>query len=141
MYTQQDIAALNNAYNVMVAQVNKTREATMSHYSKLLNEARARQKNMEDCLAKTQNDARSDFDSEKCKQEHLNALITARTAPIDAPIQIAESRFKMKFIRNRRIDFLVRFTTTKANATNNEIVIQERIKHVRYMTPSKGEKH
>ena len=48
VYTQQDIAALNNAYNVMVAQVNKTREATMSHYNKLLDEARARQKNMED---------------------------------------------------------------------------------------------
>ena len=137
VYTQQDIEALNNAYNVMVAQVNKTREATMSHYDKLLDESRARQKTMEDCLAKTENDARSDFDSERCKQEHLEALLGTRNAPQDAQIQLAESRLKVKFIRNGRFDFLNRFEATKVNAAQNEVIIQDRIKHVRYMTPSK----
>ena len=88
----------------MVAQVNKTREATMSHYNKLLDESRARQKTMEDCLAKTENDARSDFDSERCKQEHLEALLGTRNAPQDAQIQIAESRLKVKFIRKEELN-------------------------------------
>ena len=60
---------------------------------------------MEDCLARTENDARSDFDSERCKQEHLEALLGTRNAPQDAQIQLAGSRLKVKFIRKRRVDF------------------------------------
>ena len=97
VYTQQDIAALNNAYNVMVGQVNKTREATMSHYNKLLDESRARKKTMEDCVTKTQHDSRSDSDSEICKQEHLMRLIAHGNPPADAQAQ----------------DFLEQFKTTK----------------------------
>ena len=99
VYTQQDIAALNNAYNVMVGQVNKTREATMSHYNKLLDESRARKKTMEDCVTKTQHDSRSDSDSEICKQEHLISLITHGNPPPDVQAQIAESKLKVRFIR------------------------------------------
>ena len=141
VYTQQDIAALNNAYNVMVGQVNKTREATMSHYNKLLDESRARKKTMEDCVTKTQHDSRSDSDSEICKQEHLAGLIRSGHPPPDAVQQMNESKLKVRFIRKRREDFLEQFTTTKENAISNELIIQERIRHVKYMTPSKGEKH
>ena len=123
VYTQQDIAALNNAYNVMVGQVNKTREATMSHYNKLLDESRARKKTMEDCVTKTQHDSRSDYDSEVCKQEHLMKLITQGNPPADANVQIAESKLKVKFILKRRTDFLEGFNTTKRNAASYEIVM------------------
>lgn len=71
---------------------------------------------MEDWLAKTQNDTRSDFDSECCKKEHFNALMLARNDPPDAQIQLSESRLKVKFIRHRMTDLLNRF---------DEIAIQD----------------
>ena len=61
LYTQQDIASLNNAYNVMVAY--KNRETHMDHLTKLLDEARAKQKTMDDCLARTANDSRTEIDA------------------------------------------------------------------------------
>jgi hypothetical protein len=84
-----------------------------------------KQKIMEDCLAKTQNDTRSDFDSERCKKEHFNALMLARNDPPDAQIQLAESRLKVKFIRHRMTDLLNRFDATKSNVAQNEIAIQD----------------
>ena len=42
IYTHQDIASLNNAYNVMIQQTNCQREDQVKHYSKLLDEARKR---------------------------------------------------------------------------------------------------
>ena len=64
LYTQQDKASLNNAYNVMVAQVNKNRETHMDHLTKLVDEARAKQKTMDDCLARTANDSRTKIDAQ-----------------------------------------------------------------------------
>ena len=71
LYTQQDKASLNNAYNVMVAQVNKNQETHMDHLTKLLDEARTKQKTMDDCLARTANDSRTEIDTEVCKYRQL----------------------------------------------------------------------
>ena len=71
LYTQQDIASLNNAYNVMVAQVNKNRETHMDHLTKLLDEARTKQKTMDDCLARTANDSRTEIDAQVCNFRQL----------------------------------------------------------------------
>ena len=52
VYTHQDVASLNNAYNVMISQTNRQREDQVRHYNKLLDEARRKQKDLEDRIIK-----------------------------------------------------------------------------------------
>ena len=88
LYTQQDIASLNNAYNVMVAQVNKNRETHMDHLTKLLDKAKAKQKTMDDCLARTANDSITEIDAQMCKYKQLELQTQRGQPPIDARSQV-----------------------------------------------------
>ena len=81
LYTQHLIASLNNAYNVMVAQVNKN----MEHLTKLLDEARAKRRTMDDCLARNVNDCRMETDDEICKYRLLTQNIQRGQQSPDAP--------------------------------------------------------
>lgn len=75
-YTHQDIAAFNNAFNVMVTQVNFQREETCRHYTKLLDEARQRKKHIEDQIVKITHQARADVDMERVHQNSIVARLT-----------------------------------------------------------------
>ena len=67
IYSQQDIAAMNNSFNVMVAQCNKEREDSVKNYIKLLDEARHRSKQSTNDLTRFENDSRADIDAEQKK--------------------------------------------------------------------------
>ena len=120
MYTQQDIASLNNAYNVMVAQVNKNRETHMEHLTKLLDEARAKQKTMDDCLARTANHCRTETDDEMCKYRQLALKIRRGQPPPDAHSQVDAINIGIQAIKRREQDFKAAFEQSKNNAKLNE---------------------
>ena len=55
IYSQQDIAAMNNSFNVMVTQCNKEREDSVKNYIKLMDEARHRSKQSTNDLTRFEN--------------------------------------------------------------------------------------
>ena len=92
IYSQQDIAAMNNSFNVMVAQCNKEREDSVKNYIKLLDEARHRSKQSSNDLARFENDSRADIDAERCKQQSLAKKIDADIYPNENAILHHESK-------------------------------------------------
>jgi len=141
LYTQQDIASLNNAYNVMVAQVNKNRETHMIHLTKLLDEARAKQKTMDDCLAKTANECRTDYDAQVCNYKALERQWNRGQTPPDSQVKVDAINIAIHAIQRRERDFTAAFEKIKSIAKLNEEATRKRMGHVKYLTPSKGEKH
>ena len=127
LYTQQDIASLNNAYNFMVAQVNKNQETHMDHLTKLLDEARTKQKTMDDCLARTANDSRTEIDAQVCKYRQLERQIQRGQPPPDAQSKVDAINIGIQAIKRREQDFKAAFEQSKGNARLNEEATRRRV--------------
>ena len=125
----------------MVAQVNKNQETHMDHLTKLLDEARTKQKTMDDCLARTANDSRTEIDAQVCKYRQLERQIQRGQPPPDAQSKVDAINIGIQAIKRREQDFKASFEQSKGNARLNEEATRRRIGHVKYLTPSKGEKH
>jgi hypothetical protein len=132
---------LQHSYNVMVMQVNHSREETVRHYTKLLDEARHRRKQMDDSIVKVNHEARVELDAERVKQRAIQDHIANGWNLQDEQKKFHESNLREVCVLSRKKDFLKALETTRANCVIHEIDIQERITNVKYLTPSKREKH
>ena len=128
IYNQQDIAAMNNSFNVMVVQCNKECEDSVKNYTKLMDEARHRFKQTSQDLTRFMNESRADIDAERCKQQDNAILYNESLAREDCTLA-------------RKTDFILTIQTIQQNCQTNEDELKQRIKNVQYLTPSKGEKH
>jgi hypothetical protein len=68
----------------------------MDHLTKLLDEARAKQKTMDDCLARTANDSRTEIDAKMCKYRQLELQIQRGQPPPDAHTKLTQSTLAFK---------------------------------------------
>ena len=74
LYTQTGITSLNNSFSVHVSLTNKHREASAKHLNKLLDETRARVKDMDGKINSTLHNSRIEFDRERANADHLMYL-------------------------------------------------------------------
>ena len=86
IYNQQDIAAMNNSFNVMIAQCNKEWADSVKNYTKLMDEARHRFKQASQDLTRLMNESRADIDAERCKQRAFCKKVDAGIFPQDNAI-------------------------------------------------------
>ena len=115
VYSQQDIAAMNNSFNVMVAQCNKEREDSVKNYIKLMDEARHRSKQASNDLTRFENESRADIDAERCKQRALQNKINAGIFPQDNSILFKESIAREDCALARKDDFILAIQTIQQN--------------------------
>ena len=141
IYSQQDIAAMNNSFNVMVAQCNKEREDSVKNYIKLLDETRHRSKQSSHDLARFETESRADIDAERCKQQALKNKIDSGIFPLDNTILHNESKQREFCALARKDDFVLYIQAVQQSCKLSETELRQRIKNVQYLTPSKGEKH
>ena len=141
IYSQQDIAAMNNSFNVMVAQCNKEREDSVKNYIKLMDEARHRSKQATNDLTRFENESRADIDAERCKQQSLVKKIDAGIFPNENAILHHESTQREYCALARKHDFVLTIQAIQQSCKTSEDELRQRIKNVQYLTPSKGEKH
>ena len=132
---------MNNAFNVMVTQVNSKREDTCRHYTKLLDEARQRKKHTEDQIVRVTHTARADIDTKRVIE---NSIVTRLSHGSSINIEMTkweETKLKERCLLARRKDFLQVLEDAKENCEKNEEQLQTKIRNISYLTPSKGEKH
>ena len=119
IYNQQDIAAMNNCFNVMVGQCNKEREDSVKNYTKLMDEARHRFKQASNDLTRFMNESRADIDAERCKQRSFCKKIDAGIFPQDNAILYNESIAREECALDRKTVFR-RQSSTLSRSLNNK---------------------
>ena len=90
---------------------------------------------MDDCLARTANDSRTEIDAQVCKFRQLERQIQWGQPPPDAQSKVDAINIGIQAIKRREQDFKAAFEQSKDNARLNEEATRRRIGHVKYLTP------
>ena len=81
IYTQTGITSLNNSYSVHVSLTNKHREAGSKHLNKVMDETKARVKDMDGKINLTLHNSRIEFDRERANANHFMYLVAQHGYP------------------------------------------------------------